>query len=98
LIGISAPTGDQVQTAYEGFATKAFCYAANSCSTTNVRQFRQLTNSVKIRRKRISSMYQPAGVKTSPTLPIPDRMKAWVLGDPDQLLLRDKPVPIPARP
>ena len=42
-------------------------------------------------------MYQPAGVKTSPELPIPDRMKAWVLGDPDQLLLREKPVPVPAR-
>ena len=35
-------------------------------------------------------MYRPAGVKTSPDLPIPDRMKAWVLSDPDQLLLRDK--------
>jgi L-iditol 2-dehydrogenase len=42
-------------------------------------------------------MYQPAGVKTSPDLPIPDRMKAWVLGDPTQLFLRDKPVPIPSR-
>src|SRR5439155_6379924 len=42
-------------------------------------------------------MYQPPGVKTSPTLPIPDRMKAWVLGDPDQLLLREKPVPVPSR-
>ena len=42
-------------------------------------------------------MYRPAGVKTSPELPIPDRMQAWVLGDPDQLSLRDKPVPVPAR-
>jgi threonine dehydrogenase-like Zn-dependent dehydrogenase len=42
-------------------------------------------------------MYQPPGVKTSPDLPIPDRMRAWVLGDPDQLLLREKPVPIPSR-
>ena len=42
-------------------------------------------------------MYQPSGVKTSPAFPIPDRMKAWVLGDPDQLLLLEKPVPIPAR-
>src|SRR3954471_16543749 len=42
-------------------------------------------------------MYQPPGVKTSPTLPIPGRMKAWVLGDPDQLLLLEKPVPVPAR-
>jgi threonine dehydrogenase-like Zn-dependent dehydrogenase len=36
-------------------------------------------------------------VKTSLDLPIPDRMKAWVLGNPDQLLLMDKPVPVPAR-
>ena len=42
-------------------------------------------------------MYQPAGVKTSTKLPIPDRMKAWVLGDPDQLALREKPMPVPAR-
>ncbi|WP_426527765.1 zinc-dependent alcohol dehydrogenase [Bradyrhizobium sp. McL0615] len=42
-------------------------------------------------------MYQPPGVKTSPALPIPERMKAWVLGDPDQLLLLEKPVPIPSR-
>src|SRR5215207_7719028 len=42
-------------------------------------------------------MYHPSGVKTSPALPIPDGMKAWVLGDPDQLLLLEKPVPVPAR-
>ncbi|UPJ51880.1 zinc-binding dehydrogenase [Bradyrhizobium sp. 200] len=42
-------------------------------------------------------MYQPPGVKTSPDLPIPDRMRAWVLGEPDQLLLREKPVPLPSR-
>src|SRR5437879_4335615 len=42
-------------------------------------------------------MYQPPGVKISPALPIPDRMKAWVLGDPDQLLLLEKPVPVPER-
>ena len=42
-------------------------------------------------------MYQPDGVTTSPDFPIPDRMKAWVLGDPDQLSLREKPVPVPAR-
>jgi 2-desacetyl-2-hydroxyethyl bacteriochlorophyllide A dehydrogenase len=42
-------------------------------------------------------MYQPSGVKTSPALSIPDRMKAWVLGDPDQLSLLEKPVPVPAR-
>tara|TARA_R110002126_G_scaffold291444_2_gene452567 strand:- start:46792 stop:47955 length:1164 start_codon:yes stop_codon:yes gene_type:complete len=36
-------------------------------------------------------------IKTSTEMPIPDRMKAWVLGDPDQLTLTDKPVPMPAR-
>src|SRR5271168_5142139 len=42
-------------------------------------------------------MYTPAGVKTSPQLPVPGQMKAWVLGGPDELLLRDKPTPIPRR-
>jgi threonine dehydrogenase-like Zn-dependent dehydrogenase len=42
-------------------------------------------------------MYQPDGVTTSPDFPIPDRMKAWVLGDPDQLMLREKPMPVPAQ-
>ena len=32
-------------------------------------------------------MYNPAGVKTSPNFPVPTQMKAWVLGDPDQLHL-----------
>ncbi|MEA2899026.1 MAG: L-iditol 2-dehydrogenase [Bradyrhizobium sp.] len=42
-------------------------------------------------------MYNPANVTTSPAYPIPDQMKAWVLGDPDQLHLREKPVPVPQR-
>ena len=42
-------------------------------------------------------MYRPAGVRTSPDLPVPDEMKAWVLGGPDELFLRNKPVPVPAR-
>ena len=42
-------------------------------------------------------MYDPTGVKTSPEFPVPDRMKAWVLGSPDELFLRDKPMPIPGR-
>ncbi|MBR1233872.1 zinc-binding dehydrogenase [Bradyrhizobium sp. AUGA SZCCT0177] len=42
-------------------------------------------------------MYQPAGVKTSPDLPIPNQMRAWVLDDPDHLSLREKPVPVPTR-
>jgi L-iditol 2-dehydrogenase len=42
-------------------------------------------------------MYNPAGVKTSPQLPVPPKMKAWVLGGPDELFLRDKPTPVPGR-
>jgi L-iditol 2-dehydrogenase len=42
-------------------------------------------------------MYDPAGVKTSPNFPVPTQMKAWVLGDPDQLHLREKPTPVPKR-
>jgi L-iditol 2-dehydrogenase len=42
-------------------------------------------------------MYNPAGVKTSPNFPVPAQMKAWVLGDPDQLSLHDKPTPVPKR-
>jgi threonine dehydrogenase-like Zn-dependent dehydrogenase len=42
-------------------------------------------------------MTDHAGVRTRPDFPVPERMKAWVLGDPDQLLLRDKPVPVPKR-
>jgi threonine dehydrogenase-like Zn-dependent dehydrogenase len=40
-------------------------------------------------------MCAPAAVKTSPEFPIPTQMKAWVLGDPGQLVLRDKPTPVP---
>ena len=42
-------------------------------------------------------MYRPSGVTTSSDFPVPGRMKAWVLGDPDQLALREKPTPIPVR-
>jgi len=42
-------------------------------------------------------MYNPTRVKTSPELAVPDQMKAWVLGGPDELLLRDKPTPVPGR-
>jgi len=38
-----------------------------------------------------------AGVKTSPKFPIPAAMKAWVLGDPGELKLVEKPVPVPKR-
>src|SRR5256885_9504768 len=42
-------------------------------------------------------MYAPAGVKTSPDFPIPTTMKAWVLGNPGELLLKDKPVAAPKK-
>ena len=42
-------------------------------------------------------MYAPAGVKTSPDYPVPETMKAWVLGDPGQLSLKEKPVPAPKK-
>ncbi|MEP7456047.1 zinc-binding dehydrogenase [Phyllobacterium sp. SB3] len=42
-------------------------------------------------------MPQPADVKTSPDYLIPDKMKAWVLGDPGQLSLIEKPVPSPKK-
>ena len=42
-------------------------------------------------------MYRPENVKTDPGYPVPDTMRAWVLGDPDQLLLTEKPLPVPAR-
>jgi len=37
------------------------------------------------------------GVNMSPDMPIPDEMRAWVLGDPEQLLLTTKPVPAPEK-
>src|SRR4030081_1056642 len=42
-------------------------------------------------------MYAPAGVKTHTDYPVPDAMKAWVLGDPGQLTLKNKPVPVPRK-
>ncbi|WP_102960066.1 zinc-dependent alcohol dehydrogenase [Mangrovicella endophytica] len=42
-------------------------------------------------------MAMPESVKTDPQYPIPDTMKAWVLGDPGELTLIDKPVPVPKK-
>ena len=42
-------------------------------------------------------MYSPTGVKTAASHPIPDVMKAWVLGNPGELKLVDKPVPVPKK-
>ena len=37
------------------------------------------------------------GVTTSDKMPIPDQMRAWVLGDPEELTLIEKEVPVPGR-
>ncbi len=37
------------------------------------------------------------GVTTSEDMPIPEEMRAWVLGDPEQLDLTTKPVPAPGK-
>lgn len=42
-------------------------------------------------------MAMPDNVKTHPDYPIPETMKAWVLGDPGELTLKDKPVPAPKK-
>src|SRR6476620_11167747 len=42
-------------------------------------------------------MYDPGGVKTLPEFLVQEQMTAWVLGDPDELLLRDEPTPVPGR-
>ncbi|HDR29909.1 zinc-dependent alcohol dehydrogenase [Rhodovulum sp.] len=39
-------------------------------------------------------MAMPAGVKTDSRYPIPESMKAWVLGDPGELARAEKPVPV----
>src|SRR5689334_22582110 len=42
-------------------------------------------------------MYAHAGVKTASNMPVPDTMRAWVLGDPAQLIFTQKPVPVPGK-
>lgn len=42
-------------------------------------------------------MRNTQGVKYSDAMPVPEQMKAWVLGDPDELKLIDKDVPVPGR-
>ncbi len=42
-------------------------------------------------------MYNHPNVKTAASHPVPDMMKAWVLGDPGQLTLAEKPTPVPGR-
>ena len=38
-----------------------------------------------------------AGVGTSEIMPLPDEMRAWVLGDPEEISLVTKPLPIPGK-
>jgi threonine dehydrogenase-like Zn-dependent dehydrogenase len=42
-------------------------------------------------------MYSHPGVKTDPAFAVPESMKAWVLGDPEQLSLVQKKVPVPKK-
>ncbi|HEU6442966.1 MAG TPA: zinc-binding dehydrogenase, partial [Microvirga sp.] len=42
-------------------------------------------------------MPMPENVRTHADYPVPETMKAWVLGDPGQLSLVDKPVPVPKK-
>ena len=42
-------------------------------------------------------MTNASRVKIDPAFPLPDRMRAWVLDDPGQLSLVEKPVPLPGR-
>jgi threonine dehydrogenase-like Zn-dependent dehydrogenase len=42
-------------------------------------------------------MYAAPDVRTTPDMPIPRTMRAWVLGDPNELTLEEKPVPVPKR-
>ncbi len=42
-------------------------------------------------------MAMPDNVKTDKEFPIPETMKAWVLGDPGELTLKEKPVPVPKK-
>src|ERR1700716_4112909 len=44
-----------------------------------------------------SQMVMPPEVSVSADMPIPDTMKAWVLGDPNELRLVEKAVPVPKR-
>jgi threonine dehydrogenase-like Zn-dependent dehydrogenase len=42
-------------------------------------------------------MYAPDDVTVSPEFPIPEQMKAWVLGGPEELIKTTKPVPVPKK-
>jgi L-iditol 2-dehydrogenase len=48
-------------------------------------------------RKEATRVSHPAKVKTDAAYPLPEHMRAWVLGDPGQLSLVDKPIPMPGR-
>ena len=46
---------------------------------------------------RDASITDRSGVTFSDAMPVPETMRAWVLGGPDELSLTDKPVPMPGR-
>lgn len=37
------------------------------------------------------------GVNTSEAMPLPDEMRAWILGDPEEISLTNKPLPVPGK-
>ncbi len=42
-------------------------------------------------------MHMPENESAKSSLPVPERMKAWILGNPGELTLAEKPVPVPGR-
>ncbi|MBO0758891.1 MAG: alcohol dehydrogenase catalytic domain-containing protein, partial [Bradyrhizobiaceae bacterium] len=42
-------------------------------------------------------MYSPPGVRISTDFPIPETMQAWVLTDPETLVQKRKPTPVPRK-
>jgi L-iditol 2-dehydrogenase len=45
--------------------------------------------------REVALMTKPAGVRFSDDFPVPDTMRAWVLGNPGELVFSSKPTPMP---
>jgi L-iditol 2-dehydrogenase len=45
----------------------------------------------------VTRMSHPAIIEAEVAYPLPEHMRAWVLGDPGQISLVDKPIPMPGR-
>src|SRR5689334_997856 len=84
-----------------GQTTIIWLLCASRSSPRCVRSRQSLAHTVPVRvwppNKGNNTMYAPPGVKTSKEMPVPDTMRAWVLGGPDELKLAEKPVPVPKR-